>query len=233
MSASACSSCSTASRSRWFVGSSRTRTLTPRAWSSARCARVRSPGESVAHERPTWSAPSPNFASSVRASTGRRPLRSTKRPSSVSPDRVCGALLPDDARDHACAEPHACPRRDRALRGGRAERRLAGAVRSHDRDPLARENLDVDGPRRNDPRWTTAPDSRREPATLPPGARSSSRSSHGSNGFSGSWFRSSSRSACRTLVRSACVARRSAPPVFSPSRRPCDRASVRRVERSA
>ena len=46
--ASAVSSSSIASRSRWFVGSSRTRQLTPRACSSARCARVRSPGESVA-----------------------------------------------------------------------------------------------------------------------------------------------------------------------------------------
>ena len=44
---SACSSCSTASRSRWFVGSSRTRRFTSRACSSARCALVRSPGDSV------------------------------------------------------------------------------------------------------------------------------------------------------------------------------------------
>ena len=43
---SACSSCSIAGRSRWFVGSSSTRQLTPRAESSASDARVRSPGES-------------------------------------------------------------------------------------------------------------------------------------------------------------------------------------------
>src|SRR3954469_25944570 len=50
-SASACSSCSIAGRSRWLAGSSRTRTLTPRAWSRASSARVRSPGDSVAAAR--------------------------------------------------------------------------------------------------------------------------------------------------------------------------------------
>ena len=42
--ASARSSCSTASRSRWLVGSSSTRRFTPQAWSSARWALVCSPG---------------------------------------------------------------------------------------------------------------------------------------------------------------------------------------------
>ena len=57
-----------ASRSRWLVGSSSTRTFTPRAWSRARDARVRSPGESSSTGRFTWSALRPNLASRVRTS---------------------------------------------------------------------------------------------------------------------------------------------------------------------
>ena len=75
------------------------------------------------------------------------------------------------------------------------------------------------------PRATSARSSRAAGAETRPDDRSSSRSSQGSNGFSGSGLRSSSRSACRTFVIRACVPRRSAaaPPA---------RASVRRLERS-
>ena len=65
---SACSSASIAARSRWFVGSSSTSRLAPRAISSARSARVRSPGDRDDTGRSTSSAPRPNFASRVRVS---------------------------------------------------------------------------------------------------------------------------------------------------------------------
>src|SRR6266550_1974633 len=71
-----------ASTSRWFVGSSSRSRLTRRDWSSARCARVRSPGESVEHARPTCSAPRPNFASKVRAASAESSVRSQKASSS-------------------------------------------------------------------------------------------------------------------------------------------------------
>ena len=67
------SSSSIASRSRWFVGSSRTSVFAPCAASSASVARVRSPGESERAGRVTSSAKSANFASSVRASPGASP----------------------------------------------------------------------------------------------------------------------------------------------------------------
>ena len=70
----AVSSCSMASRSRWLVGSSSTRQLTPWAISSASSARVRSPGDRSAPARSTWSAPSPNLASSERASLRSSPV---------------------------------------------------------------------------------------------------------------------------------------------------------------
>ncbi len=66
--ARACSSCSMASMSRWLVGSSSTRQLTPSAMSVASSARLRSPGERSRPGRSTWSAPSPNLASSERDS---------------------------------------------------------------------------------------------------------------------------------------------------------------------
>src|SRR5207244_607747 len=73
-------------RSRWFVGSSRTRQLTPRAETSASSARVRSPGESGAARGRASSAARPNFASSVGASASvndeavRTSERSSDRP---------------------------------------------------------------------------------------------------------------------------------------------------------
>ena len=57
-----------AGRSRWLVGSSSTRQFVPVAISSASAARVRSPGDSSPAARATWPAPSPNLASSDRAS---------------------------------------------------------------------------------------------------------------------------------------------------------------------
>src|SRR5690606_13663574 len=103
----ACSSCSMAGRSRWLVGSSSTRQLVPRACRRARVARVRSPGDSDAAGRATWSAPRPNLASRVRASvapprtrsqpaattkasSSGRSVSSTPRPWSISPTTTPG-----------------------------------------------------------------------------------------------------------------------------------------------
>ena len=69
----ACSSCSTASRSRWLVGSSRTSTFTPPDLED----RQRGPGPLAGGQRSggraTWSAPRPNLASAERARPGRPP----------------------------------------------------------------------------------------------------------------------------------------------------------------
>ena len=66
-------------------------------------------------------------------------------------------------------------------------------------------------PRRSSRRATTSPPRRTRPR--------SSWSRHGCQGFSTSSRRSSRRSACLTFERSACVARRSAPPVSRASLR--------------
>ena len=232
--ASACSSCSTASRSRWFVGSSSTRKLTPAAWSSARWARVRSPGERVSHERPTWSAPRPNLASSVRASTGRRPLRSTKRPSSVSPDRVGEALLPDDARDHASAEP---TRARGEIELSEEGARRASSCRSRSaRRPRARSpgrTSTSSGPRRNDSalddRAGQSRDRRSDRGRTrgaragAPTARTASPAAGSARAAAPSGAPSCGARSCRGDLRH---------PTSHPVRPLATRASVRRVERS-
>jgi hypothetical protein len=99
---SADSSCSMAGRSRWLVGSSSTRKLTPVPWNTASSARVRSPGESEAGGRVTCSAPSPNLASRDLASACCRPQRSitVTHEVMVAPDgpTVLGQLPHHDAR---------------------------------------------------------------------------------------------------------------------------------------
>ena len=70
----ACSSCSIAGMSRWFVGSSSTRQFEPFAISSASTSRVRSPGDNDSAGRLTCSAPIPNLASRVRASGTSMPV---------------------------------------------------------------------------------------------------------------------------------------------------------------
>ena len=95
------SSCSIAGRSRWSVGSTRTRRFTPRAWSSAIAARVRSPGESLPTRLVTWSVLRPNFASRVRTSA---------EPSAASPAR---RRTPAGGPRRARCEPGAEPGRSR------------------------------------------------------------------------------------------------------------------------
>ena len=116
----------------------------------------------------------------------------------------------------------------------REQRRLARAVAAGDGDPVARGEVEVDGAEPERPALARPrPAARRgwSPPRSP--ARSVSRSSHGSNGFSTSSTRSSARSACRTFVISACVPRRSAPPVCLPIESPCARASLVRFCSSA
>ena len=101
----------------------------PAARSSARCALVRSPEESVSHGRPTWSAPSPNFASSVLASTDTSRVR---RPSVEQRlgRGVRDALLADHA-EHDAAAQLSCPGGQLELAEERAEeRRLPRPVRA-------------------------------------------------------------------------------------------------------
>ena len=212
------SSCSTASRSRWFVGSSRSRRLTLRACSSARCARVRSPGDRVDQGRPTWSAPRPNFARSVRASTGASAVTSTNASRRVRL-AVLDPLLPDRPDDRCAPDlPRSRGERERAANRVQ-ERRLAAAVAAGQRQTLAGDEVEVDRPEREgaarDDRPGQAGDdgsgacSRTQPEVELPGLerllgqRRCGRAAC---------------SACRTLVIRAWVPRRSA---FAPPARAC------------
>ena len=167
---SAASSCSIAGRSRWFVGSSSTSTLAPFAISSASDARVRSPGDSVAAGRVTWSATRPNLASSVRTSAASHPVASWNARSSdgavVEPVAGLLDLADDDARpDRAAARRRARP--------GRAGRRAASSCptrwRRRWRSARRRRSSRSIGPSRNEPRSTTAPSSRATTSPLRPG----------------------------------------------------------------
>ena len=146
-----------------------------RACSSARCARVRSPGESVDHGRPTWSAPRPNLASSVRASTGARPVTPTNASSSgVSPcsTRSCPIVPITVVRPSSRA-----PRSSGSSPSASLEqRRLAAAVAAGDGEPLARDEVEVERAEREVAAPTTAPARR---ATRLPGARSRPRARAG------------------------------------------------------
>ena len=85
------------------------------------------------------------------------------------------------------------------------------------------------GPSRKLPRSATAASSE---TTVSPGRRtvaSERCSSQGSYGLSTCSTRSSARSACRTLLESACVPRRSAPPVAFARKPPPARAWLRRA----
>ena len=133
-----------AGRSRWFVGSSSTSQFAPDAISSARLARVRSPGESDRAGRVTASCARPNFASSERASCWVSPLCATKASSS--------AAGPSKPRRAWSSSPMRTPgpiQRVPALSGRSPEeavdeRRLPAAVRADQRDPLAPRQLEVD-----------------------------------------------------------------------------------------
>ena len=103
---------------------------------------MRSPGESEGAGRLTSSAPSANFASSVRAVDRREPgqLDEVVERGRRRRGRAPGQLAEDDRRpDPARAA------RERQLAGQRAnQRRLAGAVRPDDGEALAEVELEVE-----------------------------------------------------------------------------------------
>ena len=107
--ASACSSCSIASRSRWFVGSSRTSRLTSRAWSSARCARVRSPGESVVAGAADLTGAETELGEQRSGVHRREPGSLDELLEQCGARRVRRALLADHADDDAASDPRASP----------------------------------------------------------------------------------------------------------------------------
>ena len=133
---SADSSCSMAGRSRWFVGSSRTRKLTPSAANAASSARVRSPGDGDDAGRRTR----PRQARTWRAGNGPWPgggrwRRRTSRPRAPGEEpAVLGELADDDARAH--------PPRPRAS-GRRPSRASTSVVLP---DPFGPDEADALGP---------------------------------------------------------------------------------------
>ena len=207
-----------AGRSRWLVGSSRTSRLTPRCWSRASAARVRSPGESESHGRVTCSPPSPNFASSVRASVGSispTPGRRAAMPASVgastgragsvrAQNTSSSGVGPEKAARAWSTRPGSTPAPVDA-RPSSGSTRPVRSARSVDlpaplgpptrtRSPASRRR--ETGPRRNSPRVTTAPS---HTATTVPdlgAAATCIRSSHSLRGSATSSRRSIARSVC-------------------------------------
>ena len=118
--------------------------LTPRACSSARWTRVRSPGERSEQARDTCSAPRPNFASR-RARFDTREARS--RDELVDECGVAGerrTVLPDRA-DHRAKGDAPLPGDQRHLAEQHAEEcRLPGSVGADDRQPLAGNQIEID-----------------------------------------------------------------------------------------
>ena len=122
--------------------------MTPFAPSSASEARVRSPGESESAGRATCSAPSPNLASSERASLGTRPLAVSNRArSGASPENIARAWSssPTITPGPSHRSPPSIARRPTIVS---SKRGLAAAVRADDRDPLAVLDLEIDGTER-------------------------------------------------------------------------------------
>ena len=99
-----------ASRSRWLVGSSSRRRLVPRATSTARPARERSPGDSAASGLRRCSAPRSNLASRDRACSTDSSVRSVPRPAGCPP----GALPGRGGRRPPRPEPDGALRRQLA-----------------------------------------------------------------------------------------------------------------------
>ena len=108
----ACSSCSMASMSRWLVGSSSTRQFTPWAMRVANRARLRSPGDSSAPGRATWSAPSPNLASSERDSLTTMPVVAWNVSTTGAGRRRAAAPGPSPPPDAGPQPPAALGERD-------------------------------------------------------------------------------------------------------------------------
>ena len=205
----ACSSCSIAGRSRWLVGSSRTSRFTPRCWSNASAARVRSPGESVAQARATCSPPSPNLASRVLASVGSSPAGSAATQnvsSSVSPplnSERAWSTRPGRTPDPIVARP-ASGDEAPVSTASRVDLPAPLAPLTRTRSPAP--NCTVTGPRTKSPRRTTASVSTATTAPERGAAAISIRSSHSLRGSSTTSSRSNARSDCEILA--ACFSER-------------------------
>ena len=134
-----------AGRSRWFVGSSRTRKLTPSAANPASSARVRSPGDSDDAGRSTASAPSPNLANWARACSGGRPVAAAKesaRCAASRRSRRSWASSPTTTLGPMRRVPRAS---GQPAEQGVDERRLAGPVRPDEGHALGPADVEREG----------------------------------------------------------------------------------------
>ena len=164
-----------------------------RAISSASTARVRSPGDSVAAGRSTWSAPRPNLASSVRASLTRhaRSRPRTRRAAAASPasrPRACSTSPTHDAGPSVALDRRRAAS-DRASRRATSSCRCRWRRRSRParRTPTVRSI----GPSVKSPRSTTTSSRRaHDVAAARRRAAIVRRSSHASHGLSTSSRRS-------------------------------------------
>ena len=157
--------------------------MTPRAASSAKTARVRSPGERERPARRTSSAPRPNFASSVRASSGGRPARPTNSsrsaPDANSPRSWSSrpSTTPGPTQRVPCSSG-VTP----SIASSSVVLPLPFGPVTARRSPHPRSRSS--GPRVKSPRVTTAFCSRTTISPLRSRTPSPRRSSHGSYGFS-------------------------------------------------
>src|SRR5262249_1070617 len=132
---SARSSSSIAGTSRWFVGSSRIRPLTPRAASNASSVRARPPGEDEAASRRAGAAPG-----RVLCAQGRL-AREERQELTV---RELAARLRQLAEHHAAPDPAPTGRERQAAEQQVDQRRLAASVRPGDREPIGPAELELE-----------------------------------------------------------------------------------------
>ena len=205
--ASARSSTSSVSKSRWLVGSSSSSRSASEATMAAIAARARWPGLRRSSGRRTASASRPKWASSVRArdsSTPARGVAAEPRQQRAGRGEVLRALGQQaDARRHLDVAGARLQRPEQEAQ----QRRLPRPVGAGDRDPVAAverevevlEHAGVDAPQRRDAGAAVGggvePEAHRRglARALDPGLRRSSRARAGARAPSPSW-RPSSRS---------------------------------------
>ncbi len=134
-----------------------------------RRARALARRQRTARPRSTCSAPSPNFASSERASFGEQPARRARTRRAAARRRRTRPRAWSSSPTTTPGPSHCVRRRRAAAAEQRVEqRRLAAAVRAEDRDPLAVVDLQVD---RTEREVAAAHDRAGEPATTAAAAR--------------------------------------------------------------
>ena len=171
-------------RSRWLVGSSSTSQFAPDAISSARLARVRSPGREAARRRaPTASLLEPELGQQRARLLLRQPALRDERVEQRAGAVEAGARLVERRRSARPGRPSACPRRAAAGRAAPSTSvvlPLPFGPTSATRSPHASSRSS--GPSAKLPRRSTAPSSRTvtSPERSPPPKRScSSQRRHG------------------------------------------------------